>query len=78
MLEKFFSSKTTETISVKLDANYPCLKGFKFTQIEGHVIIKGEIIKKCKRGVGSFKDLFLKITGSEKLRFTSKLADSVN
>jgi hypothetical protein len=39
ILEKIFS-KTTWSISVKLDANYPCIKGIQM----GQILIKAKII----------------------------------
>jgi hypothetical protein len=33
---------------------------FKFVQIKGQVLFKGEIITKCKDGVGSFENFLLK------------------
>jgi hypothetical protein len=36
---------------------------FKFVQIKGHVLFKGEIITKMKNGVGSLKIFFSRTAG---------------
>jgi hypothetical protein len=47
MLEKIFS-QTSSPISIKLDANYPFMEGIQVYFIKGQILIKGEIITKCK------------------------------
>jgi hypothetical protein len=42
-LKKMFS-RTSQPKAIKLGTNYRCVREFKFVQIKGQVIFKGEII----------------------------------
>ena len=43
---KIFLFRTTRVISTKLGTNHPWVEGFKFVQMQGHVLLEGEIIMK--------------------------------
>jgi hypothetical protein len=60
ILKIIFFSRTSRPISMKLDINHPWVKGILNCSLKGQVLFKGEIkkFKKCKNGVGSFKNLF--------------------
>jgi hypothetical protein len=64
---------------IKLGTYYPWWREFKFVQIKGYVLFKGEIITKMyKWGQGGgvhLKILFLRTMKPEKLNFTWKLSD---
>jgi hypothetical protein len=75
---KIFFSRTSRLNSIKLNTNYPWVKGkTKFVQIKSQVLIKGEIItKNVKMGWGHIK-IFSRTTRPEKLQFSRKCFDIV-
>jgi hypothetical protein len=48
------------------------VKGIQVCLIKGQDLFKGEIIKKCKNGVGSFKNLILNNYEARKAEFYMK------
>jgi hypothetical protein len=49
--------RTSKPLSIKLCTHYPGVKEFKLDQIKGQALFKGETLKKCKNGLGSFNHL---------------------
>jgi hypothetical protein len=69
ILEKIFS-KTSRPISIKLHANYPCMKGIQVCLVKGTVPHqRGDNHKNANIGWGYLKILFSRANDSEKLRF---------
>jgi hypothetical protein len=59
ILEKKIFSKTSFPISIKLDANYPCMKEIQACSDKGTDAHQRETITKCKYRAGSFMTLVL-------------------
>jgi hypothetical protein len=70
-LEKIFFSKTSRPISIKIDANYPCMKEIQVCLDKGTNPYQMEDNhKKWKYRLGHLKILFSRINDPEKLKFT--------
>jgi hypothetical protein len=71
VLEKVFFSKTSRPISIKLDANYPCMKGIQVCLDKGTDTHQREDYhKNANIGWGHLKILFSRTNDPEKLIFT--------
>jgi hypothetical protein len=57
---KIFFSRTSRPNSIKLGTHHPCKKGIQVCSNKGPVsllhVLRGDNYKKCKNGVGSFKN----------------------
>jgi hypothetical protein len=64
-------SRTRRPNSIKLNATYPWVKGSQVYLNKGPCPLqRGDNDKNVKMGLGSFKNFFSKINGTEKLKFT--------
>jgi hypothetical protein len=71
ILEKFFFSKTSRPISIKLDASYACMKGIEVSIDKGtNPHQRGDNHKKANIGWGHLKILFSRTNDPGELRFT--------
>jgi hypothetical protein len=72
-------SRTSGSISIKLNTTHICIKGIQVCTIQGlGPLQRGRYSQKCKNRVGLFNFFPSRTSGPEKVRFTQKLPDVVS